>query len=528
MGFDGNTKIGRLLSVPAARVVLLRHIGELQDGGANVNLVKGMSLQTLAGYVDGDWLEPLLADLAEVPEPSADEDAEAEASYDVAYEDDSVPAASAQLSSSPSAPRWGLFELRLGGPTHGNPFTDVRLDAVFKQHERAITVPGFYDGDGVYRVRFMPDCEGVWSYTTSSNARSLDGLNGAFSCTPAATGLHGPVRAADQYHFRYANGTRFRPIGTTCYAWVHQGNAREEQTLETLGGSPFNKIRMCIFPKSYPFNDNEPEFHPFEGSGPTDWDYTRPNPTFFRHLEMRIEQLAALGIEADLILFHPYDRWGYAEMAPRDDDRYLRYVTARLAAYANVWWSLANEWDLLWAKTVSDWERYARIIRENDPYRHLMSIHNGPDFYDNSQPWITHCSVQRIDEYRTAENTTDWREQWNKPIVIDECAYEGDIEWNWGNITGEELVRRFWEGTVRGGYVGHGETYVDPDDVLWWSKGGILHGSSPERIQFLRRILEDSGDDAFEPSSPDRGLTRAQAGDGAFYLYYLGFRQPRT
>jgi hypothetical protein len=73
MGFDGNTKIGRLLSVPAARVVLLRHIEELQDGGANVNLVKGMSLQTLAGYIDGDWLEPLLADLAEVPEPSADD-----------------------------------------------------------------------------------------------------------------------------------------------------------------------------------------------------------------------------------------------------------------------------------------------------------------------------------------------------------------------------------------------------------------------------------------------------------------------
>ena len=37
-------------------------------------------------------------------------------------------------------------------------------------------------------------------------------------------------------------------------------------------------------------------------------------------------------IEADLILFHPYDRWGYATMPAEADDRYLRYVIARLCA----------------------------------------------------------------------------------------------------------------------------------------------------------------------------------------------------
>ncbi len=104
--------------------------------------------------------------------------------------------------------------------------------------------------------------------------------------------------------------------------------------------------------------------------------------------------------------------------------------------------------------------------------------------------WVTHCSIQRVDIYRTAENTNEWREQYRKPIVIDECAYEGNIDYGWGNITGEEMVRRFWEGAIRGGYVGHGESYLHQDDILWWSKGGKLHGTSPERIGFLRRILE--------------------------------------
>ena len=43
------------------------------------------------------------------------------------------------------------------------------------------------------------------------------------------------------------------------------------------------------------------------------------------------------------------------------DDRYVRYVVARLAAFRNVWWSMANEWDLARSKTMADWDRYFRI-----------------------------------------------------------------------------------------------------------------------------------------------------------------------
>ena len=42
------------------------------------------------------------------------------------------------------------------------------------------------------------------------------------------------------------------------------------------------------------------------------WDYTRPNPSYFEHIENTIARLGTMGIQADLILFHPYDRWGYS------------------------------------------------------------------------------------------------------------------------------------------------------------------------------------------------------------------------
>jgi hypothetical protein len=45
---------------------------------------------------------------------------------------------------------------------------------------------------------------------------------------------------------------------------------------------------------------------------------------------------------------------------------------------------------------------------------------------------------------------------------------------------------------VQGAYCGHGETYLDPNDILWWSHGGTLHGSSPAKIAFLRKLLEET------------------------------------
>ena len=60
-------------------------------------------------------------------------------------------------------------------------------------------------------------------------------------------------------------------------------------------------------------------------------------------------------------------------MGPESDDRYLRYAVARLAAYRNIWWSFANEWDFMGSKKDADWDRYFRIVMEEDPYGHLRS-----------------------------------------------------------------------------------------------------------------------------------------------------------
>jgi hypothetical protein len=287
---------------------------------------------------------------------------------------------------------------------------------------------------------------------------------------------------------------------------------------------------MCVFPKHYTFNANEPVIYPFESTGPTltEWDFSRFNPAFFQHLEQRIGHLRELGIEADLILFHPYDRWGFSTMTRDDNERYLRYVIARLAAYRNVWWSLANEYDLMFNTIpMKDWDWLFQLIQTHDPYQHLRSIHNwqwdNTTLYDHGKPWVTHCSIQ----HGHMDLVLKWRGAYHKPVVVDEAGYEGDVSYGWGNLTPQELVRRFWDGTVRGGYVGHGETYLNEQHVLWWSKGGELKGESPARIAFLRQILEDASIAGLNPVGEITNTYIVSGGQSErYYLTYFGYHQP--
>lgn len=420
--------------------------------------------------------------------------------------------------------KWDVFELTLQGPSSGNPFTEVELSAAFVLGHRSVRVEGFYDGGGSYKLRFMPDAEGEWSWTSSSNAAALDGKAGAFHCMAPGSGNRGPVSVRDSFHFGYADGTPFVECGTTCYAWGFQSEATQRQTIETLAASPFNKLRMCLFPKWYLHNRKEPPLYPFPRQGERN-DYAKFNVAYFQHLEGLILELRRIGVQADLILFHPYDKWGYQSMPAEVDDRYLRYVIARFSAYRNVWWSLANEYDLMQAKTAKDWDRYARILGEYDAFDHLRSIHYGNQPYQYGRGWSTHAGVQDSRLMLGA----DWRANWRKPVVFDECRYEGNIAPTWGSLSGDAMTRRFWLAAAQGCYCGHGETYLDPNDILWWSHGGVLHGSSPKKIAFLRGLIEETiavgpGPIGFTNIGEDPpGARRA---NDAVIFYYFDEQQP--
>ena len=213
-----------------------------------------------------------------------------------------------------SVERWGVQEISVKGPKDGIPFTEQWIQGTFQGTQESVSVDGFYDGDGIYIVRFMPSFEGGYRFELAASFElSKEDRKGVFEVTKASEGNHGPVRVERTFHFAYEDGTRYFSIGTTCYVWALQSDELIRETLETLRQTAFNKIRFCILPKHYDFNLREPRSYPFEGT-PMDssvltrenfkeydelsegnvWDFTRFNPEHFRHLEWCILKLQEL------------------------------------------------------------------------------------------------------------------------------------------------------------------------------------------------------------------------------------------
>lgn len=431
--------------------------------------------------------------------------------------------------------QWGRYEFTAHYSGKEDSFTDVRLSATFSCRDTSITVSGFYDGGDIFKVRFMPPKTGKWNYTTHSNIAALDNKKGTFDCVKATGSNHGMVKvSSDSHNFNYADGNPYYPFGTTAYAWIHMPDNVQEKTLATLQKSGFNKLRMCVFPKNYDLVKEEPEIYPYvrkeskkdtKGTEIRAWDFNQFNPAFFQHLEKRIDDLAKLGIEADLILFHPYDkgRWGFDAMPVDVNIRYIEYITARLSSFRNVWWSLANEWDLVKYKTHADWDLLAKTVVKNDPYRHLCSIHGATaTYYEYWKPEFTHVSVQDESPVQSPGAAAMLRNVYHKPVICDEVGYEGNLKSRWGRYSPEEMTNLVWNGVIGGTYVTHGECYLfrDNTDTLFWAKGGEFKGTSWKRIAFLRRIVEECPS-PLSLADVSRDNRTATAGPG-YYIVYFG------
>ena len=103
-----------------------------------------------------------------------------------------------------SVEKWGIFEFCSEGTTAGNPFLERSITALFDSDSERKTVNGFYDGNGIYKVRFMPSFEEEYHFTVCGNF-SDSKYEGTFSVTPPSENNHGCVKVNNKYHFQYSD-----------------------------------------------------------------------------------------------------------------------------------------------------------------------------------------------------------------------------------------------------------------------------------------------------------------------------------
>jgi hypothetical protein len=222
------------------------------------------------------------------------------------------------------------------------------------------------------------------------------------------------------------------------------------------------------------------------------FDLTRFNVEFWR----QYETLLRLARERDIVVsvvfyldaYRPgVEPFGTANAGSVWEHRYYQYAAARFGAFSNVMWDIANEWRLL---RTEDWVRATgRVLRDADPYEHMMSCHGHGTFTFGTEPWADFAMYQHWDELGGHGYMLRNRQQAERagrpiPQVNEEYGYQDHYPaWGAGHPfparNADNRSRIAWSIAFAGGYqttgeranAGDGTSAPTPVDLGGWVNG---------------------------------------------------------
>ncbi|MFL6656420.1 MAG: DUF5060 domain-containing protein [Sulfurifustis sp.] len=291
-------------------------------------------------------------------------------------------------------PLYRLMERRVVNTSnYANKFSDVNLDVEYVSPSgRKIQFAGFYDGDGdggqdgnVWKIRFMPDEPGTWSYTyTWSDGTS--GGSGTFTATSAG-GAPGVLRPyEDNTHWFAYNGKS--PVFLKSY---HVGAAGFTGTpidwaaanvYEKLANRGYNHVMLKSLPIGWV--NEKPSDAPADHIARPIWSTTPrvQDLQVWKRFEEHLRWLNGRDIHVHFFMgFDPksdsvpdafFAQTRFTDLSSDDQALYVRYVSARLAAFANV-----AGFNYTWETDGGAGEqRLMDLLAQFDPWKHLTTYHD--------------------------------------------------------------------------------------------------------------------------------------------------------
>jgi hypothetical protein len=332
----------------------------------------------------------------------------------------------------PPVPLYGLHELAFEArEPAADPF-GVALDVRFRDDAgRELLVPAYYDGGATYRARFSPPAPGRWRYAVDAaegSARALAGpTEGEVHCV--AAGTRGPLqRAAEPHHLVYASGERAVILGNTAYnllACYRRAPDEARAFVAYYAERGFNWVRFFL--EQTTWDSHGHVVWPWGGT-PERPDFGTFDLDHFRAAEDVLRLLDAAGCTASVILLHPSD----PVFRGRDDlvppfRRYIRYAVARLGAFSNVVWNIANEWERERVLTTDDVEALGSYLAAVDPYQRLTAVHHYARFEFPEAPWVDVASMQHRGLPYEINRVAVANRCFGKPVLNEEYGYEADV-----------------------------------------------------------------------------------------------------
>jgi Protein of unknown function (DUF4038)/Domain of unknown function (DUF5060) len=404
-----------------------------------------------------------------------------------------------------NVPKWSVHEVTLtpsGSSTNWYIDPDASVTATFTGPAGVTKrVNGFWDGGNSFTIRFTPTVEGDWSYQTSATNSGLNGRAGKFTCIGPLAGSYGFPRIDARYpnSFLWDDGTRYFMWGQTYYDVVISALANDnwKEGVDKSLAYGMNKVRLHVYAQDFYKADVEfngyPDVQPYVGAS-TSPDRDQLNIPYWRKLDEMVQYMGSKGVVADLIITNPY--WSNRMFGTDEqNDRFVKYVVSRYAAYPNVIWCLANEWNASKAyggsypQTKDDFDRMGGIVSANDPWRaegellRPLSIHNisasiGFEFFDSA--WPTYVANQYHNSRAVSTpNGDEWGNRMitynvklaysmgrHIPLANDEYGYIGQTHppLAVGVVMTRAMLRgAIWGIAVAGGYGSSGDIRLHPN-----------------------------------------------------------------
>eukprot|EP00041_Stephanoeca_diplocostata_P015512 m.296443 g.296443 ORF g.296443 m.296443 type:complete len:846 (+) comp20062_c0_seq2:121-2658(+) len=353
-----------------------------------------------------------------------------------------------------------------------------------------LTLPGFWDGNTSWKVRFSPPMKGAWNYSTAFTDKTNSGLHkqeGEFTAT-AYTGtnplyIHGILRpSATNRYLEHADGTPFYWLGDTHWSGFSSAEhwSDTDNTSFDGSGSMFKEMVDVRAKQGYTvwkaetfvINGNQGGGHgSIANDGGPAWGADAPgfvelNPGFWQAIDRRVAYVNSRGIVVSLAYA------GIGRGMPDTTNEPVatalaRYAVARYSAFSTVW-TTCQEYCA--NGDVAAWGRVAKLQYELDPLKRSTSLHNcaqNPIPPWRNESWYGHVTLQQ--GHNIASPVDHWLSQYYvnapRPLFEDEANYELLKYAHMSTNVAPWLARQSaWQSQV-GGAAG----YTYGGQGIWWA-----------------------------------------------------------
>ncbi len=341
-------------------------------------------------------------------------------------------------------PLWQMHEIAMiSGMDYENPLYEV--DQFFAEFVSpsgmTMKMNGFWDGGRDWKIRFMPDETGEWTYRTfcsDEKNTGLHGQEGSFACIENSSGLplytKGPLTLdPGSYHFRYNDGTPFFWLACTAWNGALKSTGEEwEHYLAQRAELGYNVIQL-VATQWRGCEMNSRGQVAFTGSG-----RIRVNPEFFTLMDEKIDQVNRHGHVAAIVLLWALPFGEGRELSPgyylpdQEAVKLARYIVARYQGH-HVTWVLGGDGQY-YDELEDRWKFIGQQVFRDDPpgpvtlHPHGISwvgeLYDDEAWYDYAGYQSTHGTTRKHVDFINHTIGDGWKTVAPMPVINMEPCYE--------------------------------------------------------------------------------------------------------